>query len=58
MHLKSNTDKVLDFAPKSETESICLRCFLTVKADAPHTLKMVEEIHSHDCSNTFRLHQN
>jgi hypothetical protein len=38
-----------DYTPKSETESICMFCFLTVRADVPHTLQMVEELHRLIC---------
>lgn len=37
------------FSRKSETESICMCCFLTVRADRYTTLEDAEDIHREVC---------
>jgi hypothetical protein len=38
-----------DFYTKSETESICMCCYQTVRADRYITLDMAQELHSIAC---------
>ena len=38
-----------DFTPKSETESICMHCFQTVRTDCYTPLEEAERIHSDVC---------
>ncbi len=39
-----------DFVRRSETESICLLCYLTVRADPWNELEEAENIHLDVCS--------
>jgi hypothetical protein len=38
-----------DFTRKSETESICMFCFLTIRADRSASLECMEDIHADVC---------
>jgi hypothetical protein len=44
-----------DFAHKSDIESICLHCYLSVRAKAPDKMRAAEDLHRRLCPTCPRL---
>lgn len=40
-----------DFTRRTDTDSICMRCFLTVRVKVPEELAKEERIHARECSH-------
>ena len=38
-----------DFTPRSQTESICIYCYATVRSETPDALTLYEELHRRIC---------
>jgi hypothetical protein len=49
MSSSQNPDPQPTFTPRSEKESICMFCYLTIRADKYLPLKAAEEIHADVC---------
>lgn len=49
MSSPTTSEPKLKFARKSETESICLSCFLMVRSDRYTALEDAEDIHADVC---------
>jgi len=46
---RPKNDSPSDFSRRSEKESVCLSCFLTIRADENTALEDVEGIHADVC---------
>jgi hypothetical protein len=38
-----------EFTRKSETESICMKCYATIRSQSPIFLVLAEDVHSQTC---------
>jgi hypothetical protein len=46
---QSDPNAEKEFTRKSETESICMRCYVTVRSQSATFLALAEDVHSQTC---------